>query len=127
MPPRLIKVGVRQVKALKAYGRIGEPELAQEPSGAAADVEERDLALVASVHELSDRAQCRAPHGAGSAHEQGFNLHVIKACRALRKVTAGLEMKVLSVVVGNGAGGSLGFDGCDLAVGPTPGGAGKIG
>src|SRR5215471_7922569 len=124
MPPRLIKVGVRQVQTLKAYGWIREPELAQEPSGAAADVEESDLALVASAHELSDRAQCRAPHGTGGAHEQGFDLHVIKACRALRKVTAGLKMEILGVVVGDATGGSFGLGGCDMMVGPTPGGPG---
>src|SRR5262245_41209882 len=127
MPPRLIEVGVRQVEALKAHGRIGEPQLAQEPSGAAADVEQSDLALVASAHELGDRAQCGAPHGTGGTHEQGFDLHVIKACRALRKVTTGLEMEVLSVVAGDTAGGSFGLGGCDMMVSPTPGSPRKVG
>src|SRR5262245_19846828 len=109
MPPCLIEVGARQIETLEAHGRISEPELAQKPPGTTADVEESDLALVASAHELGNGAQRCAPHGPGGAHEQGLDLHVIKARRALGEVATGLEMKVLCVVVGHTAGGTFGL------------------
>src|SRR5262249_30708030 len=123
MPARLIEVGARQVEALKAYGRIGAPELTQEPSGAAADVKESDLAVAPAAHQPSDRAQARARQGAGGDNDGVFVLHVKKAGRPLQKETAGLEMEVLSVVVGDAACSSFGLSGCDVMIGPTPGGA----
>ena len=58
------------------------------------------LPLVAPAHELGDGAQRRAPHGPGSAHEQRLHLDVVEPRRFLGEVAAGLEVKVLRVVIG---------------------------
>ena len=119
MAARLVEIGPRQVEALQRHGRVGEPHLAQEAPRAAGDVEQRHLPLVASAHELGDRAQRRTAHRAGRAHEQRLHLHVVEPRRFLGEIAAGLEVEVLRVVVGHAGGGRLGLRRGGIVVGPA--------
>ena len=127
VPARLVEIGARQVETLQPHGRVGEPHLPQEAPGAAGDVEQRDVPLVAPAHELGDGAQRRTPHGAGGAHEQRLHLDVVEPRRFFREIAAGLEVEVLRVVVRHVRRGSLGLRGRGIVVGPAGRGGGEVG
>src|SRR5215469_3916988 len=91
-------ISLRHVEARRGKPRPGLLDEIEKPSGAAADVEERELALIASGKNLVQRDERLAADRIGGAIEQHLDLGVVALGGISRHPAAGLEVEILQVI-----------------------------
>src|SRR5260370_8914251 len=96
--PRLGEIERAEIERGDIERRIVALHLAQEASGAAADIEQPGAADAAPRQLPLQWGAGLPPHGGGTAPEQYLDLVVVELGRVPAAVTVGLEMEVLQVI-----------------------------
>src|SRR6185436_6383268 len=99
MASSLIEIGLREVEAGQGQAWKGLFQEAQKAAGSAGDVEQAEIALVASAQELSDRRDALAAHGVCRSGEQHFDLDIVETGRLIGQISASLIVEVLQEIV----------------------------
>src|ERR1700730_11573439 len=101
-PQMLFRLGDVGFGHVEPESRKARPRLLdeiEEASSAAANIEKPEAALVATGEDLMQRRQGLAPDRIGGAFEQHLDLGVVALGGVPRHPAAGLEMKILQIVV----------------------------
>ena len=99
-PARLGEIGRAEIEAGELHAGPGVVQEGEQAAGAAADIEAREMALVAARHPVGDRFQRTTAHDVGGAGEQHLDLGVVDRGGMLAEPAVALEVEVLAIVVG---------------------------
>ena len=96
-------ISVGHIEPDDGKARPGLLDKVEKPSGATADIQKPQLALIASGKEVMELRQGLPPHRIGGAVEQDLDLGVIALSRLIRQPAAGLIVEILQIVARPGA------------------------
>src|SRR5712692_8249269 len=99
MSPRLGDVSLRHIDSESREARPSLLETVEKTSGAAADVEQLEEALIAPGEKLVQRRQRLSSGRIGRPIEQHLDLGIVSLRRILRHPAARLEVKIPKIVV----------------------------